>query len=157
MTLIRDRRFQIAVFLIADIVATGMGMGVPIFNILLGFVVGLFIPHLQSLQSMRLSQSLRSILRIAFLTSSFTFLLMAIIWLPTISVLFEPGRDLANFGIPMILYEPLASFIGWIVLMVLVSPLLQVLTTVFGASLYVAYMRADLEDDSAVIELPLNQ
>ena len=157
MTLIRERRFQIAVFLIADIVATGMGMGVPIFNILLGFVVGLFIPHLQSLQSMRLSQSLRSILRIAFLTSSFTFLLVAIIWLPTISVLFEPGRDLANFGIPMILYEPLASFIGWIVLMVLVSPLLQVLTTVFGASLYVAYMRADLEDDSAVIELPSNQ
>ena len=128
MTLIRDRRFQIAVFLIADIVATGMGMGVPIFNILLGFVVGLFIPHLQSLQSMRLSQSLRSILRIAFLTSSFTFLLMAIIWLPTISVLFEPGRDLVNFGIPMILYEPLASFIGWIVLMVLVSPLLMEFT-----------------------------
>jgi hypothetical protein len=69
-------------------------------------------------------------------------------------MLFEPGRDIANFGIPMILYEPLASFIGWIVLMVLISPLLQVLTTVFGASVYMACARAENQDDPAVVEIP---
>ena len=35
----------------------------------------------------------------------------------------------------MILYEPLASFIGWQVLMVLISPFLQLLTTLFGSYL----------------------
>lgn len=133
MALKHNKRFQIVAFLVADIIATGMGMGVPIFNILLGFVVGWCYPRLVSLEVTRRSQALRNILRVAFLTSSFTFLLMAILWLPTMSILFEPGRDIANFGIPMILFEPLASFIGWLVLMVLISPFLQVLTTVFSA------------------------
>jgi hypothetical protein len=60
---------------------------------------------------------------------------MIIIWGPTVSILFEPGRDLANTGVPMILYEPMPSFIGWIVLMILISPVLQLLTTLFGSHL----------------------
>jgi hypothetical protein len=35
----------------------------------------------------------------------------------------------------MILYEPRASFIGWLVLMILISPVLQMLTTLFGSYL----------------------
>jgi hypothetical protein len=33
----------------------------------------------------------------------------------------------------MILYTPRASFIGWIILMVLISPFLQFLMTLFGS------------------------
>jgi len=32
----------------------------------------------------------------------------------------------------MILYEPKASFIAWLVLMIFISPFLQLLATVFG-------------------------
>jgi hypothetical protein len=60
---------------------------------------------------------------------------MVAIWGPTISMLFDPGRDLANTEVPMILYEPRASFIGWIVLMIVISPALQLLTTLFGSHL----------------------
>jgi len=154
MSIIRDKRFLVAVFLVAEIVATGMGMGVPIFNILLGFVVGWYLPRVLSMQSLRLSRAFQGVLRVALLTSSFTVLLMAVIWLPTINILIEPGRDLANFGIPMILYEPRASFIGWIVLMVLISPFLQVLTTVFGASVFMARAVAENQDDAASVTHP---
>ena len=89
----------------------------------------------------------RRVLRIAILTSGFTFILMAILWLPALSMLFDPERDIANFGMPLLLYEPLASFIAWIVLMVVISPFLQVLTTVFGASVSMASSGADRHDD----------
>jgi hypothetical protein len=75
------------------------------------------------------------VLLYALLTSAVTLFWMVVIWAPTIRLLFNPGSDIANFGIPMILYEPLASFIGWIVLMILVSPFLQFLTTIFGSFL----------------------
>ena len=46
---------------------------------------------------------------------------------------FDSGYDFENFGVPLILYEPRASFVGWLVLMILVSPFLQLLTTVFAS------------------------
>jgi hypothetical protein len=52
---------------------------------------------------------------------------------------FDPSVDIANFGMPLILFEPRASFLGWLVLMVVVSPVLQFLVTVFGA--HVALLR----------------
>jgi len=58
---------------------------------------------------------------------------MAIIWGPTIPRLWDPQGDLANFGIPLILYEPRSSFVGWEVLMIGISPFLQVMAVVFGA------------------------
>ena len=36
---------------------------------------------------------------------------------------------------PLILYEPLASFIAWLVLMIVISPFLQFLMTLFGSHL----------------------
>ncbi len=50
-------------------------------------------------------------------------------------MLSDPAADLANFGIPPILYEPRASFIGWLVLMIAISPVLQLLTTLLGSHL----------------------
>ncbi len=60
-------------------------------------------------------------------------MVLAAIWGPTARMLFDPAADLASFGIPQILYEPRASFIGWLVLMIVISPFLQLLTTLFGA------------------------
>ena len=110
-------------------------MGVPIFCILFGFLVGWFVVKYITVTTSSVPQVFRKVLRYALLTSAVTLIWMLAIWGPTIAMLFDPGRDLANFGIPMILYKPLASVIGWIVLMILISPFLQLLTTIFGSYL----------------------
>ncbi len=60
---------------------------------------------------------------------------MIIIWGPTMAMLFDPYADFENFGIPLILYDPKISFVGWQVLMILISPFLQLLTTIFASYL----------------------
>jgi hypothetical protein len=127
------RPLLIAAFLVLDILAVGLGMGVPIFAILLGFPLGWFLPDFLGLPDPLAAPDLKRLLRYCLLTSLVTLLLMAIIWLPALRLLAGPTGDIANFGVPMILYEPLASFIGWIVLMVFISPALQMLATLSAA------------------------
>jgi hypothetical protein len=131
-------RWVFLIFVVLDTICIGMGMGVPIFCILFGFIVGWFIVKYITSTITSVPLIFRRVLLYAVLTSAVSFLWMVVIWGPTISILFDPSKDLANFGIPMILYEPLASFIGWIVLMVLISPFLQLLATIFGS--YLALM-----------------
>ena len=50
-------------------------------------------------------------------------------------MLFDPGAEFQNFGHPFIPYNPKISFIGWVVLMILISTFLQLLTTIFGSYL----------------------
>jgi hypothetical protein len=126
---------RIAVYLVLDVIAVGLGMGVPIFAILFGFVVGWVLPRWLAGSASSMRQLLSRILRWAAASAAWTFLQMAVIWVRTVPMLFDPSVDIAQFGHPMILYEPVPSFIGWIVLMVLVSPFLQLLTTVFAATL----------------------
>ena len=128
-------------YLAADTLCVGAGMGVPIFAILLGFVVGWLLPRVGAPAGSPGHPTRRAILRAAFLASFYTFLLMLIIWGPTIPILWDREADLANFGIPMILYEAKASFIGWEVLMIAISPFLQLLAIVFGAD--VRLMRSE--------------
>jgi hypothetical protein len=123
------------IFVLLDVVCIGMGMGLPIFCILFGFPVGWFVVKYITARTTSIPQVFRKVLWYATITASVTLLGMIIIWGPTVSILFEPGRDLANTGVPMILYEPMPSFIGWIVLMILISPVLQLLTTLFGSHL----------------------
>ena len=123
------------IFILLDIICIGMGMGVPIFCILFGFLVGWFAVKYITDTITPVPQVFRRVLLYATLTASVTLLGMVVIWGPTISFLFDPTRDLANTGVPMILYEPVASFIGWLVLMIVISPFLQLLTTLFGAYL----------------------
>lgn len=113
-------------------------MGVPIFCILLGFPVGWIIVRYISVTTTSVPQALWKVLKYSLLSSAITLLYMLALWGPAIRLLFDPRSDIANFGIPMILYEPLASFIGWIVLMVLISPFLQLLMSIFGA--YLAFL-----------------
>jgi hypothetical protein len=65
--------------------------------------------------------------------------MMALLWGLCIPMLFDPTVDLASFGIPLILYEPKASFVGWLVLMIVISPFLQFLMTLFGSHLTVLW------------------
>jgi hypothetical protein len=49
--------------------------------------------------------------------------------------MFHPVVNPGNMGLPLILYEPKASLIGWIVLMILLSPFAQFLMTLLGSYL----------------------
>ena len=126
-------KWAIFTFIALDLFCTGLGMGVPFFNILFGLPVGWWLARRLGEKPQTLHTLLGDLLKYAALTAGFTLLVMAIIWLPALKWLFDPSRDVANFGMPLILFEPLASFIGWQVLMVLISPFLQFLMTVFGA------------------------
>jgi hypothetical protein len=53
---------------------------------------------------------------------------------------FNPVINPGNMGLPLLLYEPRESLIGWLVLMILVSPFLQFLLTVFGSHVTLLFM-----------------
>ena len=132
-----------AVFVLLDVICVGMGMGVPIFCIALGFPVGWYIAARAVRSTSNLGTVLKRTVVQATLTSAVTFAMMAVIWGNTARMLGDPTADFANFGIPMILYDPKISFVGWLVLMIFISPFLQLLTTLFSShlTLLVSLMR----------------
>jgi prolipoprotein diacylglyceryltransferase len=123
----------VIIYLIIDIICVGAGMGVPIFCIILGFPLGWFIARRTAASAPDPHSMNKTILKLTFLASAFTFLLMIVIWGRTIPMLFNPRSDFQNFGHPFILYDPKMSFIGWLVLMMIVSPFLQLLATIFAS------------------------
>jgi hypothetical protein len=127
--------WTIALFVILDIISAGMGMGVPIFCILLGLPVGWYCAMRITATATEARLILTKIVQYAAVTSVFTLILMLVIWSQAIGMLFDPAADLVNFGIPQILYEPMASFVGWLALMIVISPFLQFLMALFGAHL----------------------
>jgi hypothetical protein len=122
-----------AAYVVLDVVCVGMGMGVPIFCIALGFPVGWYIAARAVRSTSHLGPVLKRTVVQATLTSAVTFALMTLIWGTSARMLLDPAADFANFGIPMILYEPKVSFVGWLVLMIFISPFLQLLTTLFAS------------------------
>lgn len=129
------KKFAFPLYIILDTLLVAVGMGVPILNILLGFPVGWYIAKRLSHFQRNLKERLGAILKYSFYTSFITFIWMLVIWLPVSTMLINTNADFANFGIPMILYDPKISFIAWIILMVFISPFLQLLTTVFTAQI----------------------
>jgi len=125
----------LGLFILLDIFCIGMGMGVPFFCILLGLPVGWFIVKYNTARTAQIREVFRDVLLYAAITSAITLLGMCLIWAPMSALLFDPGNDLSTTGVPLILYEPRASFIGWLVLMIVISPVLQLLTTLFGSHL----------------------
>ena len=125
----------VVLYVIADTVLVGVGMGVPILAILFGFPVGWYLGNRLVSDPRGFASGLPRVLAWSALTSGVTFLEMAVIWGRTLPRAFGPASELADFGHPLILYTPKASFVGWLVLMILVSPFLQFLMTVFGANL----------------------
>ncbi len=128
-------RWALAIFIFFDIFCIGMGMGVPIFCILFGLPVGWYIVRRITIGPFDTRQMLKKVLLGAALTSAFTFVGMVLLWGPWTAMLFDPAADLSNLGAPLILYEPVASFIGWLVLMIVIAPFLQMLMTLLGAHL----------------------
>jgi hypothetical protein len=137
----RRKITPILVLIFLEILCTGMGMGVPILNILLGFPIGWYITRQVSPTDEDYPHKLKTILKFAVLAATLTFVFMAILWGQTIPLLFDPGTDFENFGHPFILFDPKLSFIGWLVLMILISPFLRLLTTISAAFITLTYDR----------------
>lgn len=129
-----NKKAAFAAYIILDTFFVGIGMGVPFFCILFGFPVGWYISRRLEYTEQNLEAILGRILKYTLFTSIITFIWMIIIWGPISTMLLDPNVNLANFGIPMILYDPKISFIGWIILMVFISPFLQLLTTIFTSN-----------------------
>lgn len=120
--------------IVIEVICAGMGMGVPIFNIISGFPLGWFLANQLTRDTHEILKSQRKVFNYALMASAFTFLLMVIIWgMAAVSFIFDPTIDKANFGEPLILFTPVASFYGWLVLMIVISPFLQLLSTIFAA------------------------
>ncbi|MCB2214246.1 hypothetical protein KQH50_02505 [bacterium] len=128
-------RWAVALYLLLVLLTTGAGMGVPFFNILLGLPVGWWLVQRLDVPGVGVRTLMGKLLGWAAATAGVSVLAMLVIWMQAILMLFDPAADLANFGIPLILFEPKASFIGWLVLMIVISPFLQMLMTLLGAQL----------------------
>ena len=129
-------------YILMDLLLAGLGMGVPVFCILFGFAVGWFTAMRARVFRSDLRLAMRLNLRYAFITSAVTFALMATLWGRMVPVLFDPVVDYGSMGVPLILYDPRLSFIGWLVLMIFVSPALQFVVTLMGS--YLTFLwRAD--------------
>jgi hypothetical protein len=137
----------LAVYIALDVVAVGMGMGVPFFCILLGFPAGWYAVRIAAARLERGSGPadvlppggvsvalLRRVFAYALIASGVTLLAMAVLWgWWGLAALFDPATDYVHLGMPLLLFEPKASFIGWLVLMIVVSPVLQLLAMVSGS------------------------
>ena len=124
-------RTAFIIFIFLDLICVGMGMGVPIFCILFGFVVGWYNVKRVDISQSQPILALRKLMLYAANTSAITFILMAVLWGHWALILFNSNTDYSNLGIPMILFDPKVSFIGWLILMIFISPFLQMLTTIF--------------------------
>lgn len=143
-----NTRIAFAIFVIVDLVCVGMGMGVPFLCILFGFFVGWYITKRATIAASNVKSIFREVFVYAIVTSTFTFVVMSVMWGSTIPMLFDSNADFQNFGHPFILYDPKVSFVGWLVLMILISPFLQLLTTIFGS--YLTLLRWLKSDSTAV-------
>ena len=122
-------------YVVMDGLLVAMGMGVPIFCILFGFPVGWFTAMRARVHRADQRAAMKLNLRYAAITAGVTFVLMAVLWGRTLPAFLNPYIDRGAMGVPLILYEPRASYIGWLVLMIVVSPVLQFLATLFGSYL----------------------
>jgi hypothetical protein len=125
-------------YVILDVMMVAAGMGVPVFCILLGFPVGWFTAMRSRAYRADVYSAMKLNLRYVLVTSAVTFVLMAALWGRMIPRFFDPVVDAGGMGLPLILYEPRASFVGWLVLMIVVAPALQFAWTLFGS--YVTYL-----------------
>ena len=118
-----------------DLMCVVLGMGVPVLCIILGFVVGWFvvIRLWEEHGHANLQGLMRRTLKYSILSMLVTLAIMLVIWGRMFVLLFHTSTDYANLGIPLILYDPKLSFVGWLILMIFISPGLQLLTTIFAA------------------------
>ena len=123
---------------LADVFVIGLGMGIPVFAILLGFPVGWWLTRRRAvadalpLEADAPRASIRALLGAAGALAFASFVVLLVVWGPHIPGAFDPGFDAAEFGIPLILYGSQASMVGWLVLMLVISPVLQFMAVLTG-------------------------
>jgi hypothetical protein len=125
----------LGIFVLIDIFSIGAGMAVPFFCILMGIPLGWFLVLYVTARISGAREVMWKVLVYAAIAAGITMVGMLILWFPIGTMLFDTGNDLSTSGVPLILYEPRASLIGWLGLMIVISPVLQLLTTLFGAYL----------------------
>jgi hypothetical protein len=118
---------------LVDVLAVGVGMGVPIFAIAWGFPVGWYAARSSGLFENREPATFRKVLLGSAGLAGLTFAMMALIWGPQVAKLSDPTFDAAGWGIPLVLYTSTASFVGWLVLMIVISPVLQLMSSLCTA------------------------
>ena len=123
----------VILYLLIDTICMGAGMGVPIFCIISGFPLGWYIAQRASVSTEQLYQKYYKIFRYSLLASVFTFILMLVVWGSAILIHIHSSSDIQNFGHPYILYDPKTSLIGWLILMIIISPFLQLMVTIFAS------------------------
>lgn len=128
-------RLAFAILIAINLVCIVLGMGVPFFPILFGFPLGWYLARRATTTGENVPVLLKRVFTHALIVPIVTFIVMVGIWGRTAALLSDPAADFEYFGIPMILYDPRLSFIGWLVLMIVISPFLQLLTTIFAAYL----------------------
>ena len=127
--------WALVVFAFLDLACVVLGMGFPIFCILLGVPVGWYIVETAGNRRLTDSEIRSEVLLGGVVTAAFTLVMMALLWGPSATLLFDGRTDLASLGVPLLLYNARASFACWLALMIVVSPVLQLLMTLFGAHL----------------------
>jgi hypothetical protein len=114
----------------------GAGMGVPVFCILMGIPYGVLVVAKmlkKELHSNKHHHFYSGIIKASVVLALSTFIFMLIIWLPWIIKSFAPGFDYKTTGMPLILYTLKASFWGWVTLMIIISPMLQLMASISSA------------------------
>jgi hypothetical protein len=138
-----NAKAAVFLYILADFICAGIGMGVPILCIALGFPLGWYLARRVSASAGFSREALLKIARLSLAAAAFTLILMLGVWGWTASMFFDAAADFENFGHPFILYDPKLSYIAWLVLMIFVSPALQFLTTIFAAFITLAGGRAE--------------
>lgn len=130
-----------------DVFAIGFGMGVPIFAILLGFPVGWwYAPRAAAAlppESDVPRATLRALLGAAVALAGVSLAVLLVVWGPHIPKAFDPAFSAAEWGIPLILYTSRASTIGWLLLMLVISPALQFMAVLTGGAAGLAAKRRE--------------
>lgn len=136
-----------------DVFAIGLGMGVPLLAVPYGACVGWWlvrrgsdmlpgaVPAPAGPSVPR--AAIRALLANAAALAVVSVLVLLVVWGPSIPSAFDPDFDTAGFGIPFLLYTPHASMVGWLVLMLVVSPLAQFTATIAGGALALARDRGE--------------
>jgi hypothetical protein len=128
--------WALIIFAFLDIACVGAGKGIPILCVLFGLSVGWYIARRGANRRFNTRRMLGKMLLGAAITAALTFVGMTVLLGPLSAMLLDPPTaDLANLDAPLILYEPIASFVGWLVFMIAILPFLQLLLTLFGSNL----------------------
>lgn len=117
------------VIALVDVFAIGLGMGVPVFAIVLGAPVGWWFARRQCVEA-PLRETARALALAGAALATVSFVALAVVWGPSLHLAFGPDVSASEYGIPLIFYGERASMIGWFVLMLVVSPLAQFMTVV---------------------------